>query len=67
MVTPSSSLVDSNIGRTGFEHRHNCQVLGLQRHAQMIRSRMGQAKLAAGDLLAGQVRYRNAARAARGS
>ncbi len=51
MVTPSSSLVDSTIGRTGFEYRHNCQVLGIQHHAHMIRSRMGQAKLSAGDLL----------------
>ena len=51
MVTPSSSLVDNTIGRTGFEYRHNCQILGIQHHAHMIRSRMGQAKLAAGDLL----------------
>ena len=51
MVTPSSSLVDNTIGRTGFEYRHNCQVMGIQHHAHMIRSRMGQAKLAAGDLL----------------
>ena len=51
MVTPSSSLVDNTIGRTGFEYRHNCQVMGIQHHAHMIRSLMGQAKLAAGDLL----------------
>ena len=51
MVTPSSSLVDNTIGRTGFEYRHNCQIMGIQHHAHMIRSRMGQAKLAAGDLL----------------
>ena len=51
MITPSSSLVDNTISRTGFEYRHNCQVLGVQHHAHMIRSRMGQAKLAAGDLL----------------
>ena len=51
MITPSSSLVDNTISRTGFEYRHNCQVLGIQHHAHMIRSRMGQAKLAAGDLL----------------
>jgi di/tricarboxylate transporter len=51
MITPSSSLVDNTISRTGFEYRHNCQILGVQHHAHMIRSRMGQAKLAAGDLL----------------
>ena len=51
MITPSSSLVDNTISRTGFEYRHNCQVLGIQHHAHMIRSRMGRAKLAAGDLL----------------
>jgi len=51
MVTPSSSLIGNTIGRTNFEFRHKCQVLGIQHHAHMIRSGMAKAKLAAGDLL----------------
>ena len=51
MVTPSSSLIDNTIGRTGFETRHNCEVLGVQHHSHVIRSQLGRVKLAAGDLL----------------
>lgn len=51
MVTPSSSLVGKTIEDANFEGRHNCQVLGIQHHAHVIRSQMAKAKLAAGDLL----------------
>ncbi len=51
MIPPSSSLIDSTIGRTGFEARHKCEVLGVQHHSHVIRSQLGRVKLSAGDLL----------------
>ena len=51
MVTPSSSLIGQRIGYSGFEKLHNCEVLGFQHRANMVRSRIKSARLAAGDML----------------
>ncbi len=51
MITPSSAMVGQTLDKVDFENRHHSRVLGVQRHAHLIRSRMGQVKLSAGDML----------------
>ena len=51
MIPPSSAMVGQAVDKARFEARNNCYILGVQRHAHMIRSRMGQVKLLAGDML----------------
>lgn len=51
MITPSSSLVGQTIKNSHFEKRHSCDVLGVQHHARMVRSRLANMRLSAGDML----------------
>ena len=51
VVTPSSSLIGQQIGNSGFERRHKCQVLGFKHRSNMVRSRIKSAKLSAGDMM----------------
>ncbi|MBC8267460.1 MAG: SLC13 family permease [Rhodospirillaceae bacterium] len=51
MVAPASSMIGLRLRQTGFQLRTRCFVLGIQRRSQMIRSRLADTVLAAGDVL----------------
>ncbi|MFQ5984336.1 MAG: SLC13 family permease [Alphaproteobacteria bacterium] len=51
MVTPASRMIGQNLEQIGFRHRYHCIVLGLQRRSRMIRARMTEIRLEAGDVL----------------
>jgi di/tricarboxylate transporter len=51
VVAPGSRLIGRTIARIGFRHATGCIVLGVQRRSRMIRSRMGEIRLEAGDTL----------------
>lgn len=59
MVTPASRLIGLNLERVGFRYRFHSIVLGIQRHARMIRTRMNEIPLEAGDILLIQGRQRD--------
>jgi len=51
MVAPASSMIGLRLRQTGFQLRTRCFVLGVQRRAHMIRSRLADTVLDAGDVL----------------
>ena len=51
MVTPASRLIGQNLEQIGFRYKFNSIVLGLQRRSRMIRARMTEIPLEAGDVL----------------
>ncbi|HJO88869.1 MAG: SLC13 family permease [Alphaproteobacteria bacterium] len=51
MVTPASRLIGQNLEQIGFRYRFNSVVLGVQRRSRMIRTRMTDIHLEAGDVL----------------
>lgn len=51
VVAPGSRLIGRTIRQIGFRHVTGCIVLGIQRRSRMIRSRMGEIRLEAGDTL----------------
>jgi di/tricarboxylate transporter len=51
VVSPGSRLIGRTIEQIGFRHATGCVVLGVQRRSRMIRSRMGEIRLEAGDTL----------------
>jgi len=51
MVAPSSRVVGQNLELIGFRYKYRCLVLGIQRQARMIRARMTEIRLEAGDVL----------------
>ncbi|NQU57914.1 MAG: SLC13 family permease [Rhodospirillales bacterium] len=51
MVAPASSMIGLRLRQTGFQLRTRCFVLGVQRRSQMIRSRLADTVLTAGDVL----------------
>ena len=51
MIAPASSMVGLRLRETGFQLRTHCFVAGVQRRAHMIRSRLPDTVLAAGDVL----------------
>ncbi len=51
VVAPGSRLIGRTIQQIGFRHATGCIVLGIQRRSRMIRSRMGEIRLEAGDTL----------------
>lgn len=59
MVTPSSRFIGLSLTQIGFRHLYQCIVLGIQRRSQMIRSRMTDIRLQAGDVLLIQGRRRD--------
>ena len=50
-ITPGSRLVGQNLEQIGFRYRFNSIVLGLQRRTRMIRTKMTEIALEAGDIL----------------
>lgn len=51
LITPGSKLIGQSIEQIGFHHNYQCFVLGIQRKARMVTSRMTEIRLAAGDVL----------------
>ncbi len=51
MVTPASRLIGQTLEQIGFRYRFRAVVLGLQRRSRMIRARMTEISLEAGDVL----------------
>lgn len=51
MIAPASNMIDQSLEQVGFQRRFNCLVLGIQRRARMVRLRMGEIRLQAGDVL----------------
>ncbi len=51
MVAPASRLIGQTLPQIGFRYRTRCIVLGVQRRAHMIRGRMTDVRLQAGDVL----------------
>jgi len=51
MVPPTSRIVDQSIKQIDFEKSFGCMVLGIQRKARIIRRRINQMRLEAGDVL----------------
>ncbi len=51
MVTPASRLIGQALEQIGFRYRFGCIALGIGRRSRMIRSRMTQIRLEAGDVL----------------
>lgn len=51
MVTPSSRMIGQTLEQIGFRKRYSCIVLGIQRRSRMIRTRVTEIRLEAGDVL----------------
>ena len=51
VVSPGSRLVGRSIRQIGFRHAVGAVVLGVQRRSRMLRSRMSEIRLEAGDVL----------------
>lgn len=51
MITPDSRLIGQNLEQIGFRYRYHCVALGIQRRSQMIRARVTEIRLEAGDVL----------------
>jgi len=51
MIAPASSMIGLRLRQTGFQLRTRCFVLGVQRRAHMVRSRLSEMVLEAGDVL----------------
>jgi di/tricarboxylate transporter len=51
MVAPASRIIGQDLSQVGFRYKTHCIVLGIQRHARMIRTRLTDIRLQAGDVL----------------
>ena len=51
MVAPVSRIIGLNSEQVGFHSRHRVVVLGIQRRSRMIRARLTEIRLEAGDVL----------------
>lgn len=51
MIPPASRMIGQTLPQAGFRFRTNCIVLGVQRRSRMIRARMTDIRLQAGDVL----------------
>jgi di/tricarboxylate transporter len=51
MVTPASRLIGQTLEQIGFRYKYHCIALGIQRRSRMIRARMTEIPLEAGDVL----------------
>ena len=51
MVTPASNFIGRTLGQIGFRYQTRCIVLGVQRRSRMIRTRLTDIRLKAGDVL----------------
>ncbi len=51
MVKPGSSLIGRTLEEIGFRYRYHCIVVGIQRRSHLLRRRMTEIRLEAGDEL----------------
>lgn len=51
MVTPGSTLLGQTLEDIGFRYKHHCIVIGIQRRSQLLRRRLTEIRLEAGDTL----------------
>lgn len=51
VVAPGSRMIGRDIQQIGFRYQTGCIVLGIQRRSRMIRVRMNEIRLEAGDVL----------------
>lgn len=51
MVTPASRMIGQTLEMIGFRYRFGCVVLGIGRRTQMLRQRVTEIRLEAGDVL----------------
>lgn len=51
VVAPASRMIGRNLEQISFHHTHDCVVLGIQRQSRVIRARVTEIRLAAGDVL----------------
>ena len=51
VIAPGSRMIGRNIEQIGFRRQTSCLVLGIQRRSRMIRKRMLDIRLEAGDVL----------------
>lgn len=51
MIPPGSEFIDQSVGQIDFENKMNCIVLGIQRRANVVRRRLHQMRLEAGDVM----------------
>jgi len=51
IVAPGSRMIGRNIEQAGFRMETDCIVMGVQRRSRMIRARMSDIRLEAGDVL----------------
>ncbi|WP_026940524.1 SLC13 family permease [Hellea balneolensis] len=51
VIAPGSRMIGRNIEQVGFRRQTGCLVLGIQRRSRMIRKRMLEIRLEAGDVL----------------
>jgi len=51
MVKPASRMSGMNLRMIGFRHKTHCVVLGIQRRARMLRTRITEIRLEEGDVL----------------
>lgn len=51
MVPPASRLIGQTLPQIGFRYKTNCIVLGVQRRSRMIRTRLTDIRMQAGDVL----------------
>ena len=66
MVTPGSTMIGRTLEDIGFRYKHHCIVIGIQRRSQLLRRRLTEIRLEAGDTLLVQGR-RDDIRALRGN
>ena len=51
VVAPASRMIGRDLAQLGFHYQTHCIVLGIQRRSRMIRARMDEIRLDAGDVL----------------
>ena len=51
VVAPASRMIGQAIKKSGFYHDYHCPVIGVQRRGDLIRERMSDIRLMAGDVL----------------
>ena len=51
VVAPTSRMIGRSLAQLGFHYQTRCIVLGIQRRSRMIRARMDETRLDAGDVL----------------
>ncbi|MFP6773647.1 MAG: SLC13 family permease [Alphaproteobacteria bacterium] len=51
MVTPASRVIGRNLRLVGFHYHTGCVIMGVQRRSRMVRGRMENIRLEAGDVL----------------